>query len=96
LCLWCDGLRLACLTQRGAVGLFGAGELAHWLLKRLDRGLTDQDFADAARRLDKVDDGWFASLGLGRRDIAAPRERFAAWRRNSNPFNRPWSSVRRR
>ena len=52
--------------------------------RRLDPGLTYQDFADAARRLDKVDDGWFASLGLTGPDIAALRERFAAWPRSSN------------
>jgi hypothetical protein len=51
--------------------------------RRLDPGLTYQDFADAARRLDKVDDGWFASLGLTGPDIAALRERFAAWPRSS-------------
>jgi hypothetical protein len=52
--------------------------------RRLDPGLTDQDFADAARRLDKVDDGWFASLGLSRRDVGSLRERFAAWPRVSD------------
>jgi hypothetical protein len=52
--------------------------------RRLDPGLTEQDFADAARRLDQVDDGWFASLGLGQRDVAALRERFAAWPRSSD------------
>ena len=52
--------------------------------RRLDPGLTYQDFADAARRLDKVDDGWFASLGLTGPDIAALRERFAAWPRSSS------------
>lgn len=51
------------------------------LARRLDPGLTDRDFADAGRRLDQVDDGWFASLGLGQRDIATLRERFAAWPR---------------
>jgi Nucleotidyl transferase AbiEii toxin, Type IV TA system len=51
--------------------------------RRLDPGLTGQDFADAARRLDKVDDGWFASLGLSRRDVAALRERFAVWPRRT-------------
>ncbi len=54
------------------------------LAKRLDPGLTDQDFADAARRLDQVGDGWFAPLGLSRPDVAALRDRFAAWPRNSN------------
>jgi nucleotidyltransferase AbiEii toxin of type IV toxin-antitoxin system len=52
--------------------------------RRLDPGLTYQDFADAARRLDKVDDGWFASLELTGPDIAALRERFAAWPRSSS------------
>ncbi len=52
--------------------------------RRLDPGLTDQDFADAARRLDRVEDGWFASLGLSRRDVAALRERFAVWPRTSD------------
>jgi len=52
--------------------------------RQLDPGLTYQDFADAARRLDKVDDGWFASLGLTGPDVAALRERFAAWPRSSH------------
>ena len=52
--------------------------------RRLDPGLTDQDFADAARRLDQVEDGWFASLGLSGRDVAALRERFATWPRTSD------------
>jgi Nucleotidyl transferase AbiEii toxin, Type IV TA system len=51
--------------------------------RRLDPGLADQDFADAGRRLDQVEDGWFASLGLGKRDVAALRERFTAWPRIS-------------
>ncbi|MGH3197405.1 MAG: nucleotidyl transferase AbiEii/AbiGii toxin family protein [Streptosporangiaceae bacterium] len=51
--------------------------------RRLDPGLTDQDFADAAVRLDQVEDGWFASLGLSRQDVAVLRERFAAWPRTS-------------
>jgi hypothetical protein len=52
--------------------------------RRLDPGLTDQDFADAARRLDQVEDGWFASLSLSRQDVATLRERFAAWPRSSD------------
>jgi predicted nucleotidyltransferase component of viral defense system len=51
------------------------------LARRLDPGLIDRDFTDAGRRLDRVDDGWFASLGLGQREIAEIRERFAAWPR---------------
>jgi hypothetical protein len=49
--------------------------------RRLDPGLTDQDFADAGRRLDQVGDGWFASLGLTPPDIASLRARFAPWPR---------------
>ena len=51
------------------------------LARRLDPGLTGRDFTDAGRRLDRVDDGWFASLRLGQREIAEIRERFAAWPR---------------
>ena len=50
--------------------------------RRLDPGLTDEDFADAGRRLDQVGDGWFASLGLGSADITSLRTRFAAWPRS--------------
>jgi Nucleotidyl transferase AbiEii toxin, Type IV TA system len=52
------------------------------LAKRLDPGLTDEDFADAGRRLDQVEDGWFASLRLSPRQVSMLRERFAAWPRN--------------
>jgi hypothetical protein len=50
--------------------------------KRLDPGLTDQDSAGAARQLDQVEDGWFASLRLGPWNVAMLRERFAAWPRS--------------
>jgi Nucleotidyl transferase AbiEii toxin, Type IV TA system len=53
------------------------------LARRLDPGLTDEDFADAGRRLDRVGDGWFASLGLAPADVAALRKRFLAWPRAS-------------
>lgn len=70
----------------GAVRLHLAeavGELTGFA-RRLDPGLTDQDFADAGRRLDQVEDGWFASLGFSGQDVAALRERFAAWPRISD------------
>jgi hypothetical protein len=50
--------------------------------RRLDPGLTRQDFADAARRLDHMDDEAFASLGLSQQDVTRLRERFAAWPRS--------------
>jgi hypothetical protein len=49
--------------------------------RRLDPGLTDQDFADAGKRLDQWGDGVFAPFGLSSPDIAALRERFADWPR---------------
>src|SRR5712672_4079772 len=47
--------------------------------RRLDPGLTDRDFAEAAGRLDQWGDGVFASFGLGPDEVAELRERFAAW-----------------
>ena len=49
--------------------------------RRLDPGLTDQDFADAGQRLDQWGDGVFAPFGLSSPDIAVLRERFADWPR---------------
>ena len=49
--------------------------------RRLDPGLTDRDFADAGRRLDRWGDRVFASFGLSPQDVAVLRERFAAWPR---------------
>ena len=51
------------------------------LARRLDPGLEDRDFADAARRLDRWGDAVFAPFGLGPADIAALREAFRAWPR---------------
>ena len=47
--------------------------------RRLDPGLSDRDFADAAERLDHWGDGVFASFGLGPEEVAELRKRFAAW-----------------
>jgi nucleotidyltransferase AbiEii toxin of type IV toxin-antitoxin system len=49
--------------------------------RRLDPGLTDRDFAEAAERLGQWGDGVFASFGLGSDEIAGLRERFAVWPR---------------
>ena len=49
--------------------------------KRLDPGLTDRDFADAGRQLDRMPDGLFARYGLDAAAVARLRERFAAWPR---------------
>jgi Nucleotidyl transferase AbiEii toxin, Type IV TA system len=49
--------------------------------RRLDPGLTDRDFAEAAERLDQWGDGVFASFGLSPEEVAELRKRFAAWPR---------------
>ena len=51
------------------------------LARRLDPGLTERDFADAGRQLDRMPDGMFSRYGLSPADVAALRERFAAWQR---------------
>jgi Nucleotidyl transferase AbiEii toxin, Type IV TA system len=51
------------------------------LARRLDPGLTERDFADAGRQLDRMPDGMFSRYGLSPADVAALRERFAAWPR---------------
>ena len=51
--------------------------------RRLDPGLTGQDFAEAGLRLDRMDDRVFAGIGLNRHDVARLRERLAAWPRSA-------------
>jgi hypothetical protein len=50
--------------------------------KRLDPGLTDRDFADAGRQLDRMPDGVFARYGLSPRDVTRLREQLASWPRS--------------
>ena len=49
--------------------------------RRLDPGLEDRDFADAARRLDQWGDAVFAPFGVTSADIAGLRAAFADWPR---------------
>jgi hypothetical protein len=49
--------------------------------KGLDPGLTDQDFADAGRRLDHLPDTMFTRYGLNPQDVAHLREQLAPWPR---------------
>jgi hypothetical protein len=49
--------------------------------RRLDPGLTDEEFADAGGRLDRWSDRIFAPFGLGPAEVTRLRERFAAWPR---------------
>ncbi len=52
------------------------------LARRLDPGLTERDFADAGRQLDRMPDQMFARYGLTPADVTALRERFKAWPRS--------------
>ena len=49
--------------------------------RRLDPGLTDRDFAEAAERLDLWGDRVFEPFGLSPAEIARLRKRFNAWPR---------------
>ena len=46
--------------------------------KRLDPGLTDREFADAGRQLDRMPDGMFARYALDSASVPKRRDRFAA------------------
>jgi hypothetical protein len=63
-----------------ALGRYGRKQMIGFA-RRLDPGLTDSDFADAARRLDKWGDGVFAPFRLSPADVALLRARFASWPR---------------
>jgi hypothetical protein len=57
--------------------------------RRLDPGLTGQDFADAGLRLDEMDDRAFAEIGLSPADVTRLRERLAAWPRGPEAAAQP-------
>jgi hypothetical protein len=63
-----------------ALGRYSVGEMIGFA-KRLDPGLTYQDFADAGRRLDRMEDEAFTRYGLSSQDVAQLRERLADWPR---------------
>jgi hypothetical protein len=63
-----------------ALGQFTVGRLIA-LARHLDPGLTDRDFADAGRQLDRMPDGLFARYGLSPADVALLRKRFEDWPR---------------
>jgi hypothetical protein len=50
--------------------------------RRLDPGLTERDFGDAGRQLDRMPDGVFARYGLGPADVTRLREQLASWPRS--------------
>jgi hypothetical protein len=68
------------IDTAAALQLYTVGQLTD-IARKLDPGLTAQDFAEAGLRLDEMGDRRFAALGLSRQDITRLRERFAAWPR---------------
>lgn len=68
------------LDVAGAMERYGIPDLVGFA-RRLDPGLTGQDLADAARRVDHTADESFAAYGLTPADIARVRDRLAAWPR---------------
>ena len=63
-----------------ALGQFTVEQLIG-LARHLDPGLTDRDFADAGRQLDRMPDGLFGRYGLSPADVTTVRDRFRAWPR---------------
>jgi hypothetical protein len=61
-----------------ALGRFSVSQLIGFA-RRLDPGLTDEDFADAGRRLKGLSDQVFARYGLAPPDVKRLRDRLAAW-----------------
>jgi hypothetical protein len=68
------------LDTAAALERFSVGQLIGWA-RRLDPGLTDEDFADAGRQLDRMPDEVFGQYGLDGAQAAALRARFAGWPR---------------
>jgi hypothetical protein len=85
------GRKLVALAERcevrdyvdvaAALARYGPGELIGFA-RRTEPGLTDEELADAGRRLDQLGDGEFTRYGLSQADVAALRERFASWPRS--------------
>jgi hypothetical protein len=65
-----------------ALGRYTIDQLIE-LAKHLDQGLSDRDFADVGRQLDRMPDGLFARYGLTPADVATVRDRFREWPRDA-------------
>lgn len=55
---------------------------------RLDPGLTADDFADAAKQLDRMPDEDFSRYGLSKQDVTALRTKFEVWPRTPQSASR--------
>jgi hypothetical protein len=65
-----------------ALGRYSAAQLIGFA-RRLDPGLTGEDFTYAGQELDQMDDRVFAEIGLSQHQVATLRERFTAWPREA-------------
>lgn len=70
------------VNTAAALGQFTVTQLIG-LAQPLDPGLTDRDFADVGRQLDRMPDGLFACYGLSPADVATVRGRFGDWPRDA-------------
>ena len=55
--------------------------------RRLDPGLTAEDFVDAGRQLDHLADEEFSRYGLTQQDVVEMRAKFIIWPRAREPSN---------
>ena len=65
-----------------ALGRYSPAQLINFA-RRLDPGLTGEDFAYAGLELDQMDDRAFAAMGLSQHQVTTLREQFAAWPRDA-------------
>jgi len=56
--------------------------------KRLDPGLTNPEFADAAQRLDQLSDQRWTDLGFSPGQVTQMREQFTVWPRDAEAIGR--------
>ena len=73
-----DYIDTAAALARG----YTAGQLIGFA-RRLDPGLTPEEFADAGRRLDQLGDQRWTGLGFSPRQVTQMREQFTAWPRDA-------------
>jgi hypothetical protein len=72
---------------------YSPGELIGFA-RRLDPGLTAEDFADAGTQLDSLGDEEFCRYGLSQQDVAALRVKFGAWPRTPQAVSQEAAASR--
>jgi len=81
-----------------ALGRYSPAQLISFA-RRLNPGLTGEDFAYAGLELDQMDDRTFAAMGLSQHQVTTLREQFAAWPRDARTASleaRPGSPSQQR